>query len=119
MEWRRPNSAEELLLRKLLTHNFRGRDELTRQLAAARVRVIDDEGSLEFRVSSRERAPVVRRVPIEAEANDRDGIVIHALLHVVDGQLKEFEFYKDDSSRILRLPPAKEWEIIALPEGGS
>jgi hypothetical protein len=31
-------------------------------------------------------------------------VTIHVLLHVVEGQAKELEFYKDDSSKLLRRP---------------
>jgi hypothetical protein len=40
---------------------------------------------------------------VESEARDTDGVIIHVLLHVVDGKASELEFFKEDSSRILAL----------------
>jgi hypothetical protein len=42
------------------------------------------------------------RIPIEGSCPDTDGVVIHILLHVVNGYLNEIEIYKDDSSRVNR-----------------
>jgi hypothetical protein len=114
MEWRNPTAEEESLLALLLSAKFKGKESIARQLRAARVCVVDAEGSLALNVSSSEIADVKGRVPIEAEALDRDGVTIHMLLHVVDGIASELEFYKEDSSPILGLPAASEWHLIEL-----
>jgi len=114
MEWRRLTAFEAAILDKLLSTDFPGRPELLEQVSAALVRQIDGEGSLEFDAKSTAVAPVKRSVPIQAQAKDLDGIWIHALLHVVGGRVKELEFYKDDSSKILQMPPLERWELMKL-----
>jgi hypothetical protein len=112
--WRTFSALERALLERLLSAEFSGKEAVLRQLSNARVRVMDAEGSLAFEVSSAEKAAVKHRIPIEAEAEDRDGVTVHMLLHVVDGMVTELEFYKDDSSRIQELPPPDRWRIIEL-----
>jgi hypothetical protein len=114
MEWREPTAQEQALIEHLLSAEFSGRDAIRRQLQSAMVRVIDKEGSLGFLVPCAERATVKYSIPIEAEADDIDGTTIHMLLHVRDGFIAELEFYKDDSSRIVRRPPTAQWRVVNL-----
>ena len=107
-------AAERQLLERLLSVDFPGRHELLLQVETALVEPIDSEGSLRFVISSNVAAPVVRRIPIEAQCQDADGMWIHALLHVVKGRISELEFYKDDSSPIIRMPTRDEWELVVI-----
>ena len=66
----------------------------------ARVRPCDDDGCLEFEHSDAPPAPVVRRVPVEAAAEDEDGTTFHVLLHVVDGHIDELERFREDGRPI-------------------
>ncbi len=91
-----------MLERLLLESPFDGREELLAQLGEIVGRSIDEDGSLSLRSASASRASVRNRIPVEGEAPDSDDMTIHYLLHVVDGQMKELEVYKDDSSRVLR-----------------
>jgi hypothetical protein len=59
--------------------------------------------------------PVVQRIPVEAEAKDEDGTVIHALLHVVNGRPTELEIYSESGTPAKRMPPASAFELIVLP----
>src|SRR5580658_6932734 len=102
-DFRPLSDLEEQLLTVLLSTDFSGRDVLVEQVAVASVREIDDNGSLEFAPSDKKPAEVVRRIPVEAELDDSDGITIHLLLHVVDGLLKELEVYRDDSGHVQRV----------------
>lgn len=90
--------TEREILNRLLEAQFPGRDELYEQLENCLVRTIDEEGSLEFKVASAMRAPVTRRIPVEAETRDEDGIPVLLLLHVVEGFVREFEVVKGDGS---------------------
>jgi hypothetical protein len=100
---------------RLLQTDFPGRDQLLEQLRLARVRRLDENGSLEFEVrDDQPLAQVLRRIPIEAETVDSDGITMHLLLHVVDGRLKELEVYKEDSSAVVQLPDPSDLEMILL-----
>ena len=111
-KFREPTQEERNIFQLLLRESFPGKESLSQQLARCQVRTIDGEGSLEIKQLDAPAAQVVRRIPVEAYANDEDGVTIHALLHVVNGKATELEFYKDDSSKIRKLPD--KWEIMIL-----
>lgn len=97
-------SWEREILDKLLEQNFFGRDQIRAQLSNCKVSILDDEGSIKFHL--KEDIPVAdikKRIPIEAQVSDEDGIMIHILLHIVDGLISESEIFKDDSSSIKNL----------------
>ena len=114
MTWRKLSALEAALIEKLLASSFPGRDEIGEQVRNALVRRLDEDGSLEFRPGPGVPAPVRKRIPAEAQAKDRDGTWIHALLHVVGGRVKELEFYREDSAPILEMPSAEHWELVEL-----
>jgi hypothetical protein len=95
---------ERRLLKRLLSEDFPGRGAIQKQMSAALARTIDSEGSLEFSVTSDERAEVIHRVPVEGEYADADGVPVHVLMHVVNGVLRELEIYKADGSGISNRP---------------
>jgi hypothetical protein len=99
--WREPSKDEKRVLELLLSADFKGRDELQKQVNTARVRTIDREGSISFEVKP-DTAPasVEQRVPAETMYRDEDGVPVGVLLHVVDGRLHEMEVYKADGSDI-------------------
>ena len=111
---REPTKRERELLNRLMEGEFPGRDELRHLLGQVHVRTIG-EGYLELRSQVSGSAPVVKRIPVEGEARDEDGMVIHLLLHVTDGRPVELEMYKDDGSAIMRLPSPSAFELIVLP----
>jgi hypothetical protein len=113
-DFRPLSDLEAQLLAVLLGTNFSGRDALAEQVAAASVREIDHNGSLEFAPADATPAEVARRVPVEAELDDNDGVTIHVLLHVVDGLLKELEVYRDDSGRIQRVLDPGDLRLMVL-----
>jgi len=84
------------------------------QVQNATVVPIDSNGSLRFIVDSSVKAGVTKRIPVEAQHLDSDGIWVHALLHVVDGQISELEIYKDDSSPLVSDVDVNEWEILTM-----
>jgi hypothetical protein len=103
------------VLEKFLSEEFPGSDSLRRQLVDIEARNIDSNGSLELRPSAdAPGANVSRRVPVEAELKDVDGIKIHLLLHVVNGLLSEFEVYRDDSGPVERGLDVDELSLISL-----
>lgn len=97
--------AERELVSVLLSADFPGKVAIAAQVDRAQVRVIDPEGSLELSITDGPRAEVVRRIPVEAETEDEDGITVHVLLHVENGFVNELEFYREDSE-----PPRKPIE---------
>jgi hypothetical protein len=114
-DFRKPTDDELWLLERLLQAEFPGRDELAPMVRSVLVKTIDEYGGLELRTEVSGEAPVVKRIPVEAEAKDEDGFGIHALLHVVGGRPVELEIYKDDGSIVKRMPPASAFELIVLP----
>jgi Domain of unknown function (DUF6984) len=115
-DFREASLEERLLLQGLLEVDFAGKREVAAQLNASRVRTLDPEGSLELDPGTHfEKAPVDKRIPVEAEGIDEDGITIHVLLHVVDGVVKELEIYKDNGSPIRRLPNSCDLKLLVLP----
>jgi len=103
------------LLARLLDAGFPGRDELAFLLQRVLVRTIDEDGGLEIHSQTDGKAPVVKRVPVEAEAKDDDGVTIHMLLHVVEGKPVELEFFREDGATVKRMPPASAFGLVVLP----
>lgn len=114
-DYRELTGDEASLIARLLEGNFAGRDEIAQQVMTSRVRRADEDGCLEFLIESPTRAPVAHSVPAEAEAEDEDGVGIHALLHVSEGKVKELEFYKEDGTPIRRMPEPSQWRVLYLP----
>jgi hypothetical protein len=99
----RPLSRQEvLLLSALLRQDFPGRDALEQQASHASASPIDENGSLRLHPPDRPLAAVERRIPVEAEIDDEDGVTVHILLHVLDGKLNEIEVFREDSGALRR-----------------
>lgn len=112
-EYRVPTEYEANLIGLFLKQNFVGVEEVRLQLKEFLVKNLDAEGSIGFLLQGQTPLAIVRhRVPVEACALDKDGVMIHALLHILDGRAEELEFYKDDSSEILEYPTS--WEFLVL-----
>lgn len=103
---------ERSYVNRLLHDDFPGKEELVRQLDEARVRTIDQNGSLEILVRRGPRARVTRRIPVEGQFADADGVPIHILLHVLEGFASELEVYREDSSKVLAMPSADQLELV-------
>jgi hypothetical protein len=113
--FRSPSPVERELLRRLLEADFPGRDELRSIIEHVEVKTLDEFGSLGLRTEGEIRSPVLKRVPVEAEAEDEDGVIVHVLLHVVEGQPVELEIFKEDGSLVKRMPSASAFEVMVLP----
>lgn len=98
---RRPTGQQLVLLRRLLGSKFRGAPELEKQLATTVVAPLDSNGSLRLHPVDTESAPVDRRIPVEASYPDVDHVIVHVLLHVIDGRLNELEVYRADSGAVV------------------
>jgi hypothetical protein len=108
-------SIERSYVERLLTVDFPGREQIAEQLQSVLARRIDAEGSIEFVPQSSVRADVMKRVPVEGESADVDGVPIYFLLHVVESQVRELEIYKADGSPIKQMPPPEHVDVVALP----
>ncbi len=105
---------ERELIRKLLEPVFPGRDELSQQLETAKVRTIDNNGSVEFSISSPTRADHVKYVvPTEGEYEDLDGITVHVLLYMVGEKPKGLDFYREDNGQVQTWPDPGSVRVFA------
>ena len=105
---------EQGIIDRLLEKAFPGRDEICEQMKSCLVRTIDEDKSLGFLVQSNVQAKVKRRIPVEAEFQDTDGVLIHILLHVMDGKVNELEIYKEDGSPIIERPDPSKLKVVCL-----
>jgi uncharacterized protein DUF6984 len=113
MKSSRPITPFEASLINRIVNAGSGRYHAVPTLADERVSELPAEGTIRFTAY---RSDSSRKYPIEAEAADVDGILIHALLFVNnDGCIAELELYKEDGSPIADMPPAEAWTIVDLP----
>ncbi len=112
--YRQLSTWETRLILRLLEPAFSGQEVLRAQVGEALGRPIDENGSLDLQSGLDTKALVMKRVPSEGSATDRDGTTIHYLLHVVDGAIQELEVYKDDSSKVLEHPEPEAVEVMIL-----
>lgn len=101
---RPPSASEKHLLQRLLTVDFQGAEALRQQLGNTIVEPIDRDGSLRLHPIDATPVSVARRIPVEATYADADGVVVHVLIHVIEGVLNELEVYREDSGDILVAP---------------
>jgi hypothetical protein len=114
-QFREPTLSERAILRRLLEAEFPGKSKLAALLENVLVRTIDGDGGLELQTQVEGEAPVVKRVPVEAEGKDVDGAMIHLCLHVHKGKPVELEFFREDAQTVKMLPQPSEFELIVLP----
>jgi len=113
--WRHPYQEDKQLLDKLLSESFPGRSAIREQLQMCQVRNFDENGSLEFLISAdAPRADVLYVIPAEGFFQDSDGVLAHALLHVVNGIATEIEVFKEDNSVVQDKRRFKDIEILPL-----
>ena len=114
-EFREPTDLEQLLLERLMEAEFPGKPELAALMRRVLVKTIDKDGGLEIQSQVEGNAQVNKRVPVEAEAKDEDGVVIHIRLHVVAGKPVELEFFREDGATVKRKPHPSALELVVLP----
>ncbi len=114
--YREPTAWERAVFDRLLSEPFPSRETLVSQLKSPRVRLIDENGSLQFEVKGVDMGHG-REIPVEAEVPDEDGMMIRFLLHTIDGIVVELEVYKDDSSSVLKMPDAGSISVMSPPYG--
>ncbi|MBI3764882.1 MAG: hypothetical protein HY277_00060 [Ignavibacteriales bacterium] len=102
------------MLSCLLKDPFPGRDQILSQIGSCKVKEIDFNGSLQFNIFVDETVDSEKRIPVEGEAEDIDAVIIHFLLHVINGKLVELEIYRDDSAHIIRKPKPEEIRVLHL-----
>ena len=105
---------ERRLLSALVAQRFPGSAELARQLEFAKARPIVENPSLDILISDGPSASVDRRIPVEAEVEDFDGVTVHILLHVVDHFMNELEVYREDLGFLKRPIDVTRLRFIVL-----
>jgi hypothetical protein len=112
--------AERSYLEFLLSRPFQGSAQLQEQLNSAKVSEECGSGcgsiGLVVDPCSSTIARVRRRIPIEAQGLDVDGVPVHFLLHVVDGFLAELEIFREDPDPVIQLPSVDLLALFSLDD---
>src|SRR5437868_1942648 len=110
------NNWERRMLETLVSLPFPAAEALWLQLDHSKVSEEYPEGDpTVIFVVDREAVPaamVERRVPVEAEGTDDDGMPILVLLHVIDGYVWELELFRGDGGLIRRLPEPESLTLL-------
>lgn len=114
LEPRALSNLERDVLARLLSADFPGQPALLVQASDVKARRIDPNGSLALSPTRGTPAEVARRIPVEAEFDDLDGVVVHVLLHVRDGYMNELEIYREDSASLQNEPDPTNFRLIVL-----
>jgi len=119
LNYRHLSSSEREVLGRLLGASFPGCEALRGQLVSVQARYADENGGIWLRVDPLTKpADVIRRIPVEAEYDDGDGIRVHLLLHVLNGYMNELEVFREDSGPVLEsADPNRLYIITHLPIG--
>jgi hypothetical protein len=112
---REPSTIERHVFAVLTEVDFPGRDQLCEALRHIQVRTLDTNGSLELIDTSPTIIGVVKQIPVEGEAVDDDGVVIHVLLHVRNGKPVELEIFKEDGSELKTVHSLQQLKAFSLP----
>jgi hypothetical protein len=114
-EFRPLNNREREVFEKLLSVTFPGSQELMKQLTGMVVSTIDQNGSLACYCSEAQGAITDKRIPVEAECDDRDGVRVHILLHVVNGLINELEVFREDGETLIGTIEPNDMTVLVLP----
>lgn len=109
----RPLTKYETELLSRLVEKLPERKLYLRQIEDARVGSWAGDESIRFALH--EGAPSVQLqtgMPVEGEFRDRDGVIAHVLLHVQDGYLRVLEIFKEDGSRVIKMPDLQDFKVI-------
>src|ERR1041385_4395678 len=98
-----PDWHKQMLL-LLLSASFPGKEELHMQIDSAKFEIIDKNGSLKIVPRSFIKAPLEKTIPVEAWANDQDGILIQVMLFASFGFANMLEVLREDSEPVIKLP---------------
>ena len=103
----RLSQTERQLLEAMLPSGHPHREALLAQAEVASVKWLDSSGqpAIIFEVNALDSLRLATDgVVSEAQAVDRDGGVMHMLLHVRGGFLEEIEVYREDGGALIEFP---------------
>jgi hypothetical protein len=100
--YRELDDYERMVITRILSQEFDGRDRLEKQLEHARVRSIEDDDSIEFESPvGFEGEHFKQTVPLETFYRDVDGDTVHLVLHVTGGgRMTELEVFREGGGRV-------------------
>ncbi len=110
-----PNWYKEII-DMLMNTEFPGKAEIKKQLHSADYILDERDGSLKVKHSIAIHAPVEKTIPVEAYANDLDGILIQVLLFTREGITYLLEILREDGNSLIVLPPASSFKVMVLPK---
>ena len=102
------------MLCRFLNTPFPGQAELLTQIVNSRFSIIDDNQSLEICPPNSVPAPVIKTIPVEAYASDKDGVPILSLLFTRNGLAYMLEIFRADGGQLTELPPVTAFNIMVL-----
>lgn len=98
----------------VLSANFPGRAEIKTQLLSTEYESIEENGSLKITPRTNFSAMVEKTIPVEANPEDIEGILIQILLHTRKGIAFMLEILREDSRKLVALPPAISFKVMVL-----
>lgn len=116
---RKLNDNEKKWIYKLLEARFVDRDIIFRQIKNAKVQDNYNKGfySLRFTVNKKIAPfPHTQRVPVQMNANQKDGHPIVFILHVIDGYVNELKIYNAAGYEMTYKFSIDDVEYIIEPE---
>ena len=102
------------ILAKLVRVDFPGKAEVTLQLHTATFNIIDANQSLGISTLGSLDAPVVKRIPVEAYATDKDGVLVQVLLFSRTGRAYMLEILREDGKPVRELPAIERFTVLVL-----
>jgi hypothetical protein len=112
-DFRKLSDNERRVLEKLLREEFPGCSSLRDQLMSIAARSADENGSAWLRsAEGAEPAATAKRIPVEADYDDEDGVTVHVLLHVLNGFMDELEIFREDSGPLLEPVDADKLRVL-------
>ena len=103
---------ERLLIARLLETPFPGSAAVAEQLQNCLVLPVGTNGTLDFLIGTGPKAEVCFFVFVVVVVVVFVGFSIHLLLNVIEGTARGLEVYKDDSSQVIKMPPASDLRIF-------
>lgn len=114
-KFRKLNTRERDLLKKLLAIATSGRDELRSQVNDIKGKQIREDGTLLLRCIS--GSPFRGYTPIaEGVFKDADGSDIAVILHLKAGFMSMLEIIKYDGSQVINQPTAENLVMSSVPK---
>jgi hypothetical protein len=116
-DYRPLTDAERSMVTKMLSIDVPGIEILREQARVATAKVIDEYGSISFKIDADSRSQFTDGPLISATQADKNtvcgyGPYINIILFIKLGMLNELQIYKDDGSPILERVDPSKFELV-------